>query len=192
MTESEALFKITKVINWALGFRYKYCCTHFPGELKETFDFIYKGRDFSVNKLQVYDNGFYLGEICAYENQRKRWGYGTYYWNDGSVYMGEWNNGDRVGEGIYIGANGYVYVGQYLNDAKNGHGCEFTLSSGIEVEGEFQNDKIKKVSRASSSFQTGDGHSYDKDSKSFTSDKDSVIGCLVWLVIIFIVFKCCT
>ena len=44
-------------------------------------------------------------------------GKGTYYWDNGDVYSGEWKNGKKHGSGTYRSANGREYSGAWLNDA---------------------------------------------------------------------------
>jgi hypothetical protein len=44
-------------------------------------------------------------------------GYGTYYWNDGSTYVGEWKNSNRSGYGIRTSSNGTVSEGIWENNA---------------------------------------------------------------------------
>jgi len=46
-------------------------------------------------KYCVYENGTYTGELRAF----KRHGNGTYNWNSGNVYVGEWKNGLMDGSG---------------------------------------------------------------------------------------------
>lgn len=45
-----------------------------------------------------------------------RGGYGEMYWNDGSVYKGEWKNGSQEGEGILYMADGRMKEGIFQNN----------------------------------------------------------------------------
>ncbi len=45
-------------------------------------------------------------------------GNGTYVFDDGETYTGDFKNGEKHGQGIYIYANGDRYVGQFSNGKK--------------------------------------------------------------------------
>lgn len=54
-----------------------------------------------MGKLQS-PNGLYVGEF----KNGKKWGFGKFEWNDGSVYEGEYANDLKHGKGRYISADG--------------------------------------------------------------------------------------
>ena len=60
-----------------------------------------------------YKNGYYIGDVNRYE---KPHGKGTFYWNDGDRYEGDWVNGERTGKGKLTFANGDVYEGDFVVD----------------------------------------------------------------------------
>ena len=48
-------------------------------------------------------------------------GHGTYEFDDGSKYVGEWKDGKQHGQGTYTFASGEKYVGEWKNDSpRNG------------------------------------------------------------------------
>ena len=49
-------------------------------------------------------------------------GVGTYLWNDGRKYIGEWKNNDMSGNGVYSWPDGRKYEGEYFEDKKEGYG----------------------------------------------------------------------
>ena len=50
---------------------------------------------------------FYTGHtFCGMTVNGKRQGYGTYYWNDGSRYEGEFHDDMPCGEGTYYSSDG--------------------------------------------------------------------------------------
>jgi predicted Ser/Thr protein kinase len=90
-----------------------------------------------------YENGErYEGEFsCGMKH-----GQGVFYFNSklgrGSfdVYTGEFKKGLRCGKGEVKFANGNVYIGEFANDKRNGHGV-FIWVSGNRYEGQFRDDK---------------------------------------------------
>lgn len=102
----------------------------------------------------------YIGEKV--DNQRN--GQGSYYWDDGQVYQGMWENdtmngkgtlttisdgryegnyknGKRSGDGKYYFSNGDVYDGNWENDEMSGKG-KYTFVNGDVYEGEFSENKF--------------------------------------------------
>ena len=61
-------------------------------------------------------------------------GYGTYIYDDGTKYVGQWKNGLTHGQGTYTWANGDKYVGEWKDDMRNGQGT-FTWADGTVIEG---------------------------------------------------------
>ena len=65
-------------------------------------------------------------------------------YDNGWVYYGQMEGGQRHGIGTWTGANGNKYVGEWKNDKRNGQGT-FTFASGnIDHSGEWVNDEPKK------------------------------------------------
>ena len=65
--------------------------------------------------------------------------FGTYTWDDGAKYVGEWQNNKSHGQGTQIWANGDKYVGEWQNDKRTGQGTH-TWANGDKYIGEWQND----------------------------------------------------
>jgi hypothetical protein len=65
-------------------------------------------------------------------------GHGIYRYPDGSVYQGEFVNGDRQGQGTYRYADGGVYQGQFVKGQRHGQGTH-QYPDGEVYEGEFVN-----------------------------------------------------
>ena len=59
-------------------------------------------------------------------------GFGTYKYNDGSTYIGEFNNGNRHGIGSFIFPNNAKYQGRWANDKFHGKGILKSLDNNIE------------------------------------------------------------
>ncbi len=66
-------------------------------------------------KFETYDNGDrYEGE---FNNEGLRHGYGTYYWADGSKFVGNWKNGKKQGNGEYYNERGVLtQKGYWIED----------------------------------------------------------------------------
>ncbi len=82
------------------------------------------------------DGDKYLGEWKDDELNGK----GTLTATNGDKYIGEWRDGSMHGEGAYTFANGDKYVGEYKNHKRNGQGTE-TFVEGIKFVGEYRDDK---------------------------------------------------
>ena len=68
-------------------------------------------------------------------------GYGTYTWNTGDKYVGEFKDGKGHGQGTYTYANGDIYVGEFKDDKKHGQGT-VTFTNGSVKKGIWEKDKL--------------------------------------------------
>ena len=85
----------------------------------------------------LYDYGAkYNGEF----KEGKKHGTGTYWFDNGDTYEGEYANGMKHGSGIYIFKDGRKYVGMYKDGRRHGIG-KFTDPDGRKYEGEYKNGK---------------------------------------------------
>ena len=62
--------------------------------------------------------------------------FGTYKSDDGSRYVGEWNDDQSHGQGTETYANGDKYVGEFKNGKAKGKGV-YTYANGDKTAGEF-------------------------------------------------------
>eukprot|EP01095_Lingulamoeba_sp_RSL-Kostka_P016869 TRINITY_DN845_c2_g1_i1.p1 TRINITY_DN845_c2_g1~~TRINITY_DN845_c2_g1_i1.p1 ORF type:complete len:265 (-),score=129.29 TRINITY_DN845_c2_g1_i1:157-951(-) len=90
-------------------------------------------------KSKSYDNGSYYGE---YNLSGQRHGVGSYFFNSGNRYTGEWDNGKKHGVGSMVWKSGGKFTGQWYYDKKHGPGIEW-FQNGDRYEGEFK-DGIKE------------------------------------------------
>jgi hypothetical protein len=99
-------------------------------------------RAMNTGATQTYDGGDrYKGQL---------YGLGIYYWNNGTVYLGRWKNGDRTGYGIYMAREGYdvancpnckFYVGDFATNNKSGKGFCYNKAGKWIYYGDFADDK---------------------------------------------------
>ena len=68
--------------------------------------------------LKWEDGSEYMGEF----NNKKMNGYGIYKFSDNTIYEGYFRNGCKHGTGKIEYSNGSVYKGDFLNDMPNGNG----------------------------------------------------------------------
>jgi hypothetical protein len=93
-----------------------------------------------------------------------RKGFGTNYWVSGDWYRGDWLDDKRHGEGTYQYKNGDKYVGQWKNDKQDGEGTFFyangTIQKGYYANGTYvgsNNTNIKTEGCISGDCDNGYG-----------------------------------
>lgn len=52
-------------------------------------------------------------------------GFGTWKWDNGTIYQGEFQNKARGGYGYYLFENGDIYVGEWQNNKRHGYGVYY-------------------------------------------------------------------
>ncbi|MDA9807839.1 hypothetical protein N9B89_00440 [Flavobacteriales bacterium] len=62
-------------------------------------------------------------------------GKGTYSYEDGDKYIGEWKDGNKHGQGTFIWANGDKYIGEFKLQLRDGNGKFILLKEGLIQEG---------------------------------------------------------
>ena len=74
------------------------------------------------------------------EDLKTRMGKGRLVWLDGSLYEGQWTNGQSHGIGRLIHADGDIYVGEWRNNKANGQG-KYLHFDGSVYKGQWENDQ---------------------------------------------------
>lgn len=65
----------------------------------------------------------YIGHLDP--NTKDEHGVGIEIWEDGQVYQGHWDSGNRNGHGRYIwGPDGHYYIGEWKDGMEHGQGEE--------------------------------------------------------------------
>ena len=98
----------------------------------------------------------FTSQVFAEECKGKYWDncYGTYTWDNGNKYVGEWKNNNKHGLGTYTYyANGDKYVGKFKNDHMHGQGT-YTYASGDKYVGALKD--AKKHGLGTYTFVNGD------------------------------------
>ena len=125
--------------------------------------------DKSGNSRKDYNNGYYVGQIQSNTEN----GYGTYYWNDGERYEGEWVDSKITGYGTYYWNDGDRYEGEFVDGKRTGYGTFYWNSSGNRYEGEWENGE-----------RTGYGTYYRNDGDRYegkwVDNKGTGYGTLYW------------
>jgi len=90
-------------------------------------------------------------------------GYGTYIWDNGDKYVGNWANNNREGFGTYYFANGDKYIGDWKDGTYHGFGTYTYKGGKVEkgnwVAGKFQDPSNKNnnlVNNSSKGCISGD------------------------------------
>jgi len=85
----------------------------------------------------IKEKNTYYGEVNA---KGKAHGQGTYIWDEGDIYDGEWKNSKMHGQGTKTWPNGDQYVGEFKNSVYNGQGT-MTWADGRKHVGEWKDGK---------------------------------------------------
>jgi len=87
---------------------------------------------------EEYDDGsIYTGEF----QNGERHGKGTYEFSSGDKYSGDWKNGTQNGQGTFEFSCGSVYIGNWRDGERNGKGT-LKLANGDIYIGNWKNDKM--------------------------------------------------
>ena len=94
---------------------------------------------FTGNGTKEFSNGTYTGDLV----RGYRHGTGTMQYDDGGWYTGQWDNGQKVGVGVgkIVYSNGSVYEGEFLDGQCHGTG-KITYSTSAVYEGGFKNGEL--------------------------------------------------
>ena len=93
-----------------------------------------------VSKVLAEKTGCVKG-VCNSSNS-----YGTWVYDNGDTYVGEWSYGRRDGKGVYTYSDGDTYDGEWVNNKFQGKGV-YTYSDGTKVEGIWKDDEITILCR---------------------------------------------
>jgi hypothetical protein len=96
----------------------------------------YKEDSQSNFQTKVFSDGIFWGEVVG----DKREGQGTYYYNEGHLYEGNYSNDLKNGLGTFYFSNGDRYEGNWVNDKRNGQGTYF-FNNGDRFVGTFADGK---------------------------------------------------
>lgn len=77
-----------------------------------------------------FEDGCYYGELLG----GARDGYGTFVWDDGTLYRGEWEDGERNGMGM-THFNDQDTYGNYIDGQMEGYGAIVIASDGCWLDG---------------------------------------------------------
>ncbi|WP_319550281.1 hypothetical protein [Desulfogranum marinum] len=67
-------------------------------------------------------------------------GHGTYVWDSGAQYSGDWQNQKRHGRGTFTYGSGETYTGDWVNNQKHGQGT-YVWPGGSQFTGGWKNNK---------------------------------------------------
>jgi hypothetical protein len=98
-------------------------------------------------------------------------GAGTYTWNNGDKYQGEFLHGQRQGRGVLRSHRGWVYEGEWRNDKPHGK-CTLTYGDGTVFSGSFVNNA--RQGEGQTTLKNGDAYMC-------TYKEDKVHGSVVYV-----------
>lgn len=124
---------------------------------------------FLVRRPPDLSRAVYSGQWDSDGKERVRQGYGSQVWDDGTVYEGQWLQGEASGKGRIVFADGQIYTGEWHGNLAEGFGIsrptgltsysgcfKHGLRHGIGVEAWGQNGG----GRYEGEFEFGKRHGY--------------------------------
>lgn len=97
----------------------------------------YADKEMATASIQFADGSIYEGDFSDGQIN----GHGTITYPNGDTYTGEYENGKRCGTGIYDWNFGDQYNGDWNADKMDGEGT-YTFSSGVRLTGEFSDNQF--------------------------------------------------
>ena len=130
-------------------------------------------------KWKANKKGKYYGETAFFGMIKK--GKGVFFYDDGNVYKGEFNNSKKEGKGILYFKNGDRYEGEFKGDIIEGNGIMYFIN-GDKYDGEWKNEKMdgkgkyfyRKGGRYEGNFK--EGKKEDDEGKIYDSDEGYEVG----------------
>ena len=94
-------------------------------------------KNYLVKKCFHYkDDSYYIGYVNKKHNKEL---FGTYYYNDGSIYKGFFENDKINGRGRLLLINKYIYEGDFVDELFNGFGKIYSLNN-LKYEGNWKDN----------------------------------------------------
>lgn len=87
------------------------------------------------------DSKFILEDVCVSGDCFN--GEGSFRWKSGSIYTGNWLDGEMSGFGTYVWSTGKKYIGEWLNGERNGEGV-LTQENGKVIKGNWLDGELVK------------------------------------------------
>ena len=110
------------------------------------------------NKELQFEEGKYIGQVVNGLQEGK----GTFKYNSGSIYEGDWKNGKKEGKGIFYCKKepfqGHRYDGEWKNDKQEGKGIYF-FTLGDMYEGNWE----KGIQKGKGIYNYSNGDRYEGD-----------------------------
>lgn len=114
------------------------------------YGILYSKSDGSISQLGQYRNSIIVtggdlysdGSIYVGNYKNGDWSYGSYYEaTTGNGYTGDFQGGKRHGTGTFLWADGSFYDGKWEDDLPNGYGILYDAVENIQYKGNFTDGK---------------------------------------------------
>ena len=101
------------------------------------------GQSYHILTIIVLCSFNFSSAQCLSGNCKNGWG--TYLWDSGDKYTGEWIDGERTGIGVYDWKNGTFYYGYFQDGKLEGDGFFIGLDSTQDQIGVFHNGVLSET-----------------------------------------------
>ena len=124
---------------------------------KEKVIGIHKGSKKDKNNVIKKNVGIFIGIVIEAIKEYKKNGEGKEYYENGDLkYEGDFLEDDYEGNGTFYGEDGKIYIGAFKKGRKNGYFCVYNKEGGLIKECKYENDNPIEENLSNNNTDTGD------------------------------------
>ena len=124
---------------------------------KEKVIGIHKGSKKDKNNVIKKNVGIFIGIVIEAIKEYKKNGEGKEYYENGNLkYEGNFEEDEYEGDGTFYGQDGKIYIGKFKKGKKNGNFCIYNKEGGLIKECKYEDDNPIEENLSNDNTDTGD------------------------------------
>ena len=124
---------------------------------KEKVIGIHKGAKKDKNNVIEKNVGIFIGIVIEAIKEYKKNGEGKEYYENGNLkYEGNFEEDEYEGDGTFYGQDGKIYIGEFKKGKKNGDFCIYNKEGGLIKECKYEDDNPIEENLSNDNTDTGD------------------------------------